>query len=229
MNIFVQKQTKMEKKSPDLPLWQRLEARRRVKQDPELGLVGTAANHELISCPASITLASNLSRVLACPTPKHAAAFITSSACSRKQRRALAVLAGLTAEWVDSDQAISENVTDLAGKLVTELYEPYQFLRSPPGASGGSHRKGNARLQMHLQGEDPRTLFGVQMATRPLLNTKGFWEARNGLHKQEWLPPLYPDRSNHATFDAVVHFVQAGMQGFIKNTDVNTYGSLCMT
>jgi len=100
-----------------------------------------------------------------------------SSACSRKQRRAIAVLAGLTAEWVDSDQTISENVTDLAGKQVTELYEPYQFLRSPPGASGGSHRKGNARMQMRSQGEDPLTLFGVQMATRPLLNTKGFWKA----------------------------------------------------
>ena len=66
-----------------------------------------------------------LERLLACGSAADATALLASKACRRDQRRAAAELAGLESAWVQCNQGVPENVDDLAGQVVTELYEPY--------------------------------------------------------------------------------------------------------
>ena len=152
------------------------------------------------SSPPAIALAALLPRLFACQSSAAAVAFLQSNSVTRAQRKALARLAGLESAWVDCDQAIAGNVADLASALVDELYDPFWFFRST--SLGGA---------LGAEEHTPRGLFGKQMATRPLRKTRGFWTAGSGAARHAWLPPLPPSDSNaHATFDAVVHFVQSG-------------------
>ena len=141
---------------------------------------------------AGAVLAPLLARLFAQPTAAGAKKFLASKACSRAQRKDLATLASLEEAWVDCDQAVPENVGDLAASLVAELYEPFWFFHS--SLLGGA------------SADQPRTLFGRGMATPPLKQTKRdkYWMASSGTVRQAWLPAA------DATFDAVVHFVQAG-------------------
>ena len=145
-----------------------------------------------------------LSRLLAEPTPVAARAFLASKAVAKKDRIALAQLAALETAWVGCDQAIAANVADLVSELVSELYEPFWFYRM---ALFGSNK--------------PRELFQRKSATRPLQrNKQGFWAAASGLKHHDWLP----DAAACSTFDAVVHFVQAG-----SGTGVHVGGGRVLT
>jgi len=115
--------------------------------------------------------------------------FIASKALSRMQRKELAALAGLEKAWVECDQGVVSNVTDLADALVSELVEPFWFFRTSS-----------------LSTSQPRSRFVRQVGTPPLA-PKGrdkFWTACSAQTRASWLPKA------EATFDAVVHFVQSG-------------------
>lgn len=134
-----------------------------------------------------------LSPLVACTHAQAASTVLASKACTSEQRAALAQLAGLEDGWVTCDQEIRENVADLCSAIVAELCEPFWFLRKSLSETSP---------QRH-----PRSLFGMRMATAELRFVKGFWTARSGLSKQAGLLALADPRE---TFDAVVHFVQAG-------------------
>ena len=78
-----------------------------------------------------------------------------------------------------------------------------------PGLSCGCGPVRFFRSNLRTTGNETaqRSLFEGQMATRPLLSSKreGFWMARSGLIKADWLP----HQIVRSSFDAVVHFVQA--------------------
>ena len=153
------------------------------------------------STAPNVALAKLLVRMLEQSSSAAATAFLASRSCSRAQRKSLAELACLEAAWRDCDQAIPGNVSDLASTLVTELYEPFWFFRS--SLLGGE------------SDEQPRALFARRMATPPLKQTKHdkYWVARSGTVRNAWLPALEAGAMcapGGATFDAVVHFVQAG-------------------
>lgn len=156
---------------------------------------GSAANAEL---------ADLLAKIFGQESSAAASAFVASRSCSRGQRRQLAELACLEQAWRDCDQNIQANVQDLATTLVSELYEPFWFYRST--LLGGT------------SDEQPRSLFGRRLATPPLRQGKRdrYWMARSGTLRNAWLPGLPSSEQNgaaapsNATFDAVVHFVQAG-------------------
>ena len=150
---------------------------------------------------SSVALSALLSRLFTCSSPQRAADFLASKACSRAQRKTLAELAGLEAEWAQCDQSVPDNVADLASKVTEELFEPFSFFRR--SLSDSTHG-------------EPRTLFSLQMATRQMKKQGKFWVAKHGLVKEPWLPPLAKNDVAGAwvqtpTFDAVVHFVQAGV------------------
>jgi hypothetical protein len=148
-------------------------------------------------------LANILERLLACSSSSDAVALIASKGCKREHRKALAELAGLDRAWVACDQSVAANVQDLADQVVLELYEPFWFF-----SSNLSH---DLCAQARPGNHDPRSLFALKMATPPLLHSKqdGFWMARAGLEKHDWLPPLTdPHQSARSSFDAVVHVVQ---------------------
>ena len=147
---------------------------------------------------ANASLATTLGRILEQCTPAAATAFLASRSFDREQRRDLAELAGLEEVWRDCDQTIAGNVLDMASALVKELYEPFWFYR-------GSLLGGKSKQQ-------PRRLFAERMATPPLKHQRKFWMASSGTRRWPWLPPLEEDGTacSGATFDAVVHFVQAG-------------------
>ena len=147
---------------------------------------------------ANASLATTLVRILEQCTPAAATAFLASRSFTREQRRDLAELAGLEEVWRDCDQTIAGNVLDMASALVKELYEPFWFYR-------GSLLGGKSKQQ-------PRRLFAERMATPPLKHQRRFWMASSGTRRWPWLPPLEEDETacSMATFDAVVHFVQAG-------------------
>ena len=111
------------------------------------------------------------------------------------------MLGGLETAWVSCDQAIASNVKDLASTLVGLYNRSGSFMTW----------LGKRRSQSH---QDPRSLFGKQMATRPLqqTNKQKCWMARvvssniRGYLRSDIARP----GNIGATFDAVVHFVQAG-------------------
>jgi hypothetical protein len=142
---------------------------------------------------ASSALAALLAKLFERDSAAAAIEFLTSVACSRAQRRQLAELACLEEAWRDCDQSIPGNVSDLASALCSELYEPFWFYRS--SLLGGE------------SSEQPRSLFCGGSATPPL--TQGaknkYWTASSRSRKYAWL-----EGRGAATFDAVVHFVQAG-------------------
>eukprot|EP01052_Picozoa_sp_SAG31_P026742 SAG31_NODE_2446_length_5678_cov_9.411185_9_plen_141_part_00 len=115
------------------------------------------------------------------------------------------------------DQAIASNVADLAHSVVVELYEPFWFFRGSlrlgasdgdkGAATGGGSRDRRKRARPRRPG--PRQLFAMQKATSALKRRgSGFWTASGAPTKHAFLPGL--DIAGPATFDAVVHFVQAG-------------------
>lgn len=156
------------------------------------------------SSPSTASLAALLLRVLASNSPAAARKHIASKDCSRVERQRLAKLAGLEAGWVDCDQAIPENVSDVAAAVVEELYSPFWFFRTTiyaaPRKHGARHGCGT--------GQSPRAMFAQRVATKPLKKQAktGFWTAANSAEPVPWLPG---DPSS--TFDAVVHFVQGGL------------------
>ena len=132
--------------------------------------------------------ATLLAGLFAHSSSQAATAYLSSKSCTKAQRKALAELAGLENDWCNCDQKIAGNVADLAEKLVSELYEPFWFYRVS-------------------QCDAPRGLFHKHMATPSLRKGKqGFWMAPCGVRRQPWLGSI----DTAATFDAVVHFVQAG-------------------
>eukprot|EP01047_Picozoa_sp_COSAG01_P013485 COSAG01_NODE_635_length_14662_cov_12.488773_12_plen_383_part_00 len=151
------------------------------------------------ACAATAVL---LARLFGRPTATAACEWLASPRhCTRKQRVALAELAGLERQWVSCDQAIPENIADMCALLVAELYEPFWFYRG--GLVGAS---------------DPRALFGRGCATKPLKKAKGYWTASSAQACHPWLPAL-PAKCDcegvgtevgpaEATFDAVVQVVQ---------------------
>eukprot|EP01043_Picozoa_sp_COSAG02_P005617 COSAG02_NODE_153_length_33128_cov_10.471253_12_plen_482_part_00 len=153
---------------------------------------------------ANAALAELLAKIFEQESSAAAAKFLASRSCSRGQRRQLAELACLEQAWRECDQTIPGNVQDLAATLVTELYEPFWFYRST--------------LLGAVSDEQPRSLFGRRLATPPLRQGKRdrYWMARSGTVRNTWLPGLPSceeqdaGASIDATFDAVVHFVQAG-------------------
>eukprot|EP01043_Picozoa_sp_COSAG02_P059461 COSAG02_NODE_7586_length_2947_cov_2.376404_2_plen_486_part_00 len=145
------------------------------------------------SSAASSALAALLAELFERASTAAAIEFLTSAACSRAQRRQMAELACLEEAWRDCDQSIPGNVSDLASALCSELYEPFWFYRS--NLLGGE------------KSEQPRSLFCRGSATAPLSqrNKDKYWMASSRSHKYAWL-----ETGGAATFDAVVHFVQAG-------------------
>ena len=142
-----------------------------------------------------------------------AATFLASKAVSKAQRKELAQLAGMESAWIECDQAIAGNVADMAESLVTELYEPFWFYRASLRLEAGevcrqlSNAQETQSLASHAQDDQaPRYLFEKHLATRRLDRNKrsGWWTAANGVKKHPWLPEAC------GSFDAVVHFVQAG-------------------
>ena len=149
-----------------------------------------------------------LTRLFRCSTVSSAKEWLccktnTTSAV----RRELAEWAGLSSEWSSCDQAIAENRNDLSAMVIDEIYKSFWFFRT-------SLRKSN-----------PRERYRRRIATRPmtLCETKGFWSAKHGTGRIEWLlssslpsSSSSPKRSTGmssitTTFDAVVHFVQEGV------------------
>jgi hypothetical protein len=161
----------------------------------------TAARDGALSTACAAT-AALLARLFGRPTATAACEWLASPRhCTRKQRVALAELAGLERQWVSCDQAIPENIADMCASLVAELYEPFWFYRG--GLVGAS---------------DPRALFGRGCATKPLKKAKGYWTASSAQACHPWLPAL-PAKCDYegagtevgaaeATFDAVVQVVQ---------------------
>uniref|UniRef100_A0A6U6CCM1 Serine protease n=1 Tax=Odontella aurita TaxID=265563 RepID=A0A6U6CCM1_9STRA len=160
---------------------------------------------------SNVSLARLLVRFFHQPSPASARAFLSSSrSCTRAQRRKLAALACLEEAWRNCDQSIAENVSDLVSAIVAELYEPFWFFRSTLFGDGEVEDRGRRR-------QTPCALFSRQLATPPLVRSKRdkFWTAPTGTARYEWLPSLETTSeadgaTGKATFDAVVHFVQAG-------------------
>lgn len=176
---------------------------------PELVLPPTsvaAHAHASASSSSANTTATLLSRLFACPFSRDARDFLSSKVCTNTQRKTLAILAGLEAQWVNCDQKIPGNISDLADSIVSELYEPFWFYRASLALDGGQVVAG--RRGRNVTSTAPKALFQRHMATRPLQQSKGqgFWVASCGVQPQAWLGCC----SENTTFDAVVHVVQAG-------------------
>ncbi|GMI23158.1 hypothetical protein TeGR_g5710 [Tetraparma gracilis] len=151
-------------------------------------------------------LATLLSQLFAAPSPAAAVSFLTSKSVSAQQRSSLAKLASLSHGWVTCDQSVPGNAPDLAGEIAAELYEPFWFYRRSLALG-------------------PRELFEQRRATGPLKKKKTkkdlepYWVAQGGTARQAFLPA-----SPAGTFDAVVHFVQAG-----SGTGVHVGGGRVLT
>ena len=125
-----------------------------------------------------------LESLFAQPSDAAARRFLTRKPCSPSDRRALSEVAGLEQAWINCDQAIPGNVHDLAGALIDELYEPFQFFRSSLVGSSrsrsSSSRSSNSRSSSSrsssssssssslADGNAPRALFQKRRATGPL-------------------------------------------------------------
>lgn len=136
-------------------------------------------------------LADLLSKILSFPGKDDCLKFLSATQgkekLTEKQRRTLSVLAGVEENWINCDQKIKGNVSDLAVSICSELYEPHQFYTC---------------TLVHDAAADPRN----QRATVPLmwLKRKQFWSAWNQTKQYSWLPPRI------STYEAVVHFIQEG-------------------
>ena len=75
-----------------------------------------------------------LQKLLSSSTPEAATELLQGKGFSRVQRQILARLAAMEEAWIDCDQAIKGNVTDMAQGIVAKLYEPYCFYRRTLGA-----------------------------------------------------------------------------------------------
>lgn len=118
--------------------------------------------------------------------------MLTSKSLPRAKRKKLAELAGLELAWVNCDQAVSANVTDLANGIVDELYQPFCFFRTSLGLVP-RHSKHKHTTKRHKAGNlyvSPRTLFERHQATSPLSLKRGFWSATQRLQTYHWLPTL---------------------------------------
>ena len=175
--------------------------RRKINSRPG-NAIPAASTPSVSATSVSALFRAALSSLFACASP--AAARRCVSRQKPALRRSLARLAGLKSAWVHCDQKIKSNVTELADQITAELYEPFAFYRGSLARSA------------------PRELFAQHQATRPLSNRQGFWTARGGLvkHKQTHMPAAEPAK----TFDAVVHFVQAG-----SGTGVHVGNGLLLT
>jgi len=137
-----------------------------------------------------------------------------------EHRRELARLAGMEQAWVDCDQLVPENLSDLVDGIVSELFEPYWFYRKTLKLDDIGHGERTSTIRSRSSAEtqrrevgsassgdcgSPRTLFGARLATRAMVNSSaaknkkmvkksagGFWTAKDGLVEHPWLPGLPP-------------------------------------
>ena len=116
------------------------------------------------------------------------AAEFTLASLSAATLRSLAALSGLSSDWINCDQKVPDNVTDLCKEIIKELYVPFAFYKST--------------IAIHA----PRDVFVSKQATVPLAwhGKKKYWEAFDTVRKCGWLP------KPASTFDATVHFLQGG-------------------
>eukprot|EP00854_Cymbomonas_tetramitiformis_P029687 gene29687-37004_t len=115
------------------------------RKTPELVLPPTSAAaraHASASSSSASTTATLLSRLFACPFSRDARDFLSSKSCTNSQRQALALLAGLETQWVNCNQKIPGNISDLVDSIVSELYEPFWFYRASLALDGGQAASG---------------------------------------------------------------------------------------
>lgn len=158
---------------------------------------GKHIDYNKINFSTERSLVRSLTKLYSSQNSKEATNFLNDK-CTKKDRRALATLAGLESDWINCDQRIEENVKDLSESIRQEIFEPYCFFRTS------------------LTKHEPRAMFMKKKVSTPLKETtlqgkrKGnissetYWQARDEQKVVPWLPK--PDE----TFDTCVHFIQGG-------------------
>ena len=132
------------------------------------------------------SLVDLVTQLLSTETAEKAQSFLMG--VRRENRKELAKLAGLSVAWVNCDQRIEGNVKDMCSSIITELWVPKAF------------------YEKSLQTHNSLVLFSNSVATVPLKKSRGFWEASGIVAKQ----PRMKDVDANSTFEACVHFIQAG-------------------
>lgn len=148
------------------------------------------SNFHLAPTTSDVSLAKLLFKILSFPTSKAFLSFLCETKNGRDkptphQRQSLCVLAGMEQDWVQCDQKIVNNVEHLAAVLCEELYDTYQFY-----------------IQTLIDAID----INHENATEPLtwFKKEKFWDDWGDIKSYSWLP------ARTSTYDAVVHFLQAG-------------------